>query len=71
MTDKIEIVYELTREEALALVVLIGNYTKGNTAYKMYQPLWRALGDDHEAVLQEAQKRFPLPSLDLNFLRIE
>jgi len=56
---EIAVVLELTREEALALIALIGP-TTGDLGYAIYEPLRAALGDMPPGrVWIEANARFP------------
>jgi hypothetical protein len=56
MSDKIEFVLELTRDEALGLVALIGP-THGIVGYRIYDALQSVLGIDVWS--NEAEARFP------------
>jgi hypothetical protein len=58
-TPKIEIVLELTRDEALGTLKLVGG-TYGLTGFQLYTELWQALvGHDHVTVADEANVAYP------------
>jgi hypothetical protein len=56
MSDKIEFVLELTRDEALGLAALIVS-THGFLGYRIYSALKSVLGND--GCPNEAEARFP------------
>jgi hypothetical protein len=56
MSDKIEFVLELTRDEALGIMALIGP-TYGVVGYRIYEALQSGLGIDYWS--SEAEERFP------------
>jgi|HubBroStandDraft_4_1064222.scaffolds.fasta_scaffold11164_3 hypothetical protein len=58
MSDKIEFVLELTRDEALGLVALIGS-TYGVVGYRIYDALRSVLEIDSCWSKNEAEERFP------------
>jgi hypothetical protein len=58
MSDKIEFVLELTRDEALGLLALVGP-THGMVGYGIYNALYSVLEKNTRALMDEAEARFP------------